>query len=72
LWLGEEHFLGTGTEGFVEHVDDVEEKEGALWMVALSEGLLHVVVKLGLGSVCEEFDAAVHGNAHLALGKSSA
>jgi hypothetical protein len=30
LWLGEEHFLGTGTGGFVEHIDDVEEEEGAL------------------------------------------
>jgi hypothetical protein len=30
LWLGEEHFLSTGTGGFVEHIDDVEEEEGAL------------------------------------------
>jgi hypothetical protein len=37
--------------------------------VALSEGLLCVVVKLGLGSVHEEFNAAVHGDAHSTLGK---
>jgi hypothetical protein len=67
--LVEEEVFGATSGGFVEHVDDVEEEECTKWVFAIWDGLLDVtVVKLGLGGVDEEFDAALCGYTHLALG----
>jgi hypothetical protein len=49
LRFGEEDMFGRLTGGFLEHVCDVEEEKGMLWVLAIGEWLLDAVVELGLG-----------------------